>query len=215
MSIVDPYRAARLVLQLRQAGVMDNRVMSAVEKTPRAVFVPAEYRDMAYDNLQVPIACGQELSLPVIVGQMLQAMDVQAHHSVLEVGTGAGYQAAVLSMLAKRVYTIERFKTLHETAHGTLLSLELDNVRTFHGDGLQGLDERAPFDRIILSGAVSEPPIKLVEQLKNDGILVAPVEKDGIQQINVYKRLENKLEKLNSLGPSKFLPLIIGTAREL
>jgi len=215
LSIVDPYRAARLVLQLRQAGVMDNRVMSAVEKTPRAVFVPPDYRDMAYDNLQVPIACGQELSLPVVVGRMLQALDVKEEHSVLEVGTGVGYQAAVLSLLAKRVYTIERFRTLHEKAAETLLSLELDNVRLFHGDGLLGLQERAPFDRIILTGSISRPPYTLAQQLKPDGILIAPVEKDGSQHINVYKRVENQVEKLTSLGPSKFLPLIIGTAREL
>ncbi|ACT59094.1 Protein-L-isoaspartate(D-aspartate) O-methyltransferase [Hirschia baltica ATCC 49814] len=215
MSVVDPFRAARLVLLLRQAGVRDNRVMSAIEKTPRAVFVPPEYRDMAYDNLKVPIACGQELSLPVVVGQMLQALNVQPDHDVLEVGTGVGYQAAILSLLAKRVYTVERFRTLHEKAAETLLSLELDNIRLFHGDGMEGLQERAPFDRIILTGAISRPPYTLAQQLKSEGILVAPVEKDGSQQINVYKRVGNQVEKLTTLGASKFLPLIIGTAREL
>lgn len=194
---------------------MDNRVMSAVEKTPRAVFVPQEYRDMAYDNLQVPIACGQELSLPVVVGRMLQALNVQDSHSVLEIGTGVGYQAAVLSLLAKRVYTVERFKTLHDMAKETVLSLDLDNVRFFHGDGLEGLEERAPFDRIILTGSISRAPYTLAQQLKPEGIMVVPVEKDGAQHINVYKRVENQVEKLTSLGPSKFLPLIIGTAREL
>ncbi|MFC7290249.1 protein-L-isoaspartate(D-aspartate) O-methyltransferase [Hirschia litorea] len=215
MDIVDPFRSARLILELRQAGVMDNRVLSAIERTPRAIFVPDEYRDMAYDNRQVPIACGQELSLPVMVGRMVQALDVQAEHSVLEVGTGVGYQAAVLSLLAKRVYSIERFRTLHDMAKDTMTSLELNNVRLFHADGLDGLSDHAPFDRIILTGAISLAPYKLAQQLNSGGIMVAPVEKDGFQHINVYKRIENQVEKLTTLGPSKFLPLIIGAAREL
>lgn len=194
---------------------MDNRVLSAIERTPRANFVPEEYSDMAYDNRQVPIACGQELSLPVMVGRMLQALDIHPEHSVLEVGTGVGYQAAVLSLLAKRVYSIERYRTLHDMAQETLNTLELNNVRLFHGDGLQGIPERAPFDRIILTGAITHAPYTLAEQLNLGGVMVVPVEKDGNQHINVYKRVENQVEKVTTLGASKFLPLIIGTAKEL
>lgn len=215
MSVDDPFRSARLILELRQAGVTNNTVLSAIERTPRVIFVPLEYRDMAYANLKVPIACGQELSLPAMVGRMVQALKVDSNCVVLEVGTGVGYQAAVLSRLARRVFSIERFRTLTDMAKSTLNSLEIRNVEVRLADGLEGWHEASPFDRIILSGAVVQPPQALVDQLKEGGLLVCPVENDDVQSLNLYKKTENFLELVTTLGPSKFLPLISGTAREL
>jgi protein-L-isoaspartate(D-aspartate) O-methyltransferase len=150
-------------------------VLDAIERTPREAFVEAPFEHAAYNNSALPIACGQTISQPFIVAYMTQHLDVGPQMRVLEIGTGSGYQAAVLSPLCRRVYTIERHKPLLQQAQGRFRALRLDNVATRLGDGFRGWPEQAPFDRIVLSCAVEAVPPILIEQLKPGGILVAPV----------------------------------------
>jgi protein-L-isoaspartate(D-aspartate) O-methyltransferase len=172
--MTDP-RQIQLIMELRGQGICDARVLDAIERTPREAFVEAPFEHAAYNNSALPIACGQTISQPFIVAYMTQHLDVGPQMRVLEIGTGSGYQAAVLSPLCRRVYTIERHKPLLQQAQGRFRALRLDNVATRLGDGFQGWPEQAPFDRIVLSCAVEAVPPILIEQLKPGGILVAPV----------------------------------------
>jgi len=174
MTTNDP-RQIQLIMELRGQGIADQRVLGAVERTPREVFVEAPFLAQAYDNSALPIACGQTISQPFIVAYMTQHLDVQPNMRVLEIGTGSGYQAAVLSPLCRRVYTVERHRPLLDQARARFAQLKLHNVVSRLGDGFAGWPEQAPFDRIILSCAVPKVPPILIEQLKIGGILVAPV----------------------------------------
>ncbi|MEM8921020.1 MAG: protein-L-isoaspartate(D-aspartate) O-methyltransferase [Pseudomonadota bacterium] len=212
---VDPFRAARLVLTLRQAGVTDPRVLTAIEKTPREPFVPRPFLESAYDDVELPIDCGQSLSRPVIVGAMLQALNLDEHMTVLEIGAGSGYQAAVLAALASRVFTLDRFRTLAEKARAALDEMGLSRVETRHADGLHGWSEASPFDRIILTGSVAAVPGALFAQMKPDGVLVAPVQ-DGEDQSILQYKLESDGEWMGrKIGKSALLPLEPGLARQL
>lgn len=215
MNEIDPFRSARLILALRQAGVTDRRILSAIEKTPRETFVPADFLDMAYDDAKLPIDCGQELTRPTMVGRMLQGLQCTPTCNVLEIGSGTGYQAAILSRLSRRVFSIDRYRMLVERAKAAMRGLELRNVELRLADGLLGWPEAAPFDRIILSGSVGEPSAGLLAQLAPGGVLVAPVDRDGEQYLSRYDFDENEQIRVTVLGPSKFLPLINGVAREL
>jgi protein-L-isoaspartate(D-aspartate) O-methyltransferase len=172
--MTDP-RAIQLVMALRKQGIADNRVLGAIERTPREMFVdePLAYR--AWDNSALPIACGQTISQPYIVAYVTQELRLEPNMRVLEIGTGSGYQAAVLSPLCRKVYTIERHRPLLKEAEARFKKLKLDNIVTKHGDGFKGWPEQAPFDRILLSAAVGEPPDILIKQLKPGGMLIAPV----------------------------------------
>ena len=172
--MTDP-RAIQLVMALRKQGISDNRVLSAIERTPRELFVdePLAYR--AWDNSALPIACGQTISQPYIVAYVTQELRLEPNMRVLEIGTGSGYQAAVLSPLCRKVYTVERHRPLLKQAEARFKALKLDNIVTKHGDGFKGWPEQAPFDRILLSAAVAEPPEILIKQLKPGGMLIAPV----------------------------------------
>ena len=174
MSDVD-HRPIALVMVLRKQGISDARVLSAIERTPRELFIAEPFAHQAYDNTALPIACGQTISQPFVVAFATQALDVEPNMRVLEIGTGSGYQAAILSPLCRKVYTIERHKPLLREAEARFKALKLENVVTKHGDGLNGWPEQAPFDRILLSAAVEEVPPILIEQLKPGGILIAPV----------------------------------------
>ena len=169
------HRAIELVMALRKQGIADNKVLSAIERTPREMFVdePLAYR--AWDNSALPIACGQTISQPYVVAYATQELKLEPNMRVLEIGTGSGYQAAVLSPLCRKVYTIERHKPLLRGAEARFKRLKLDNIVTKHGDGLKGWPEQAPFDRILLSAAVAGPPDILIKQLKPGGMLIAPV----------------------------------------
>ena len=169
------HRPIALVMALRKQGITDACVLSAVERTPRELFVAEPFSHQAYDNTALPIACGQTISQPFVVAFATQALAVEPNMRVLEIGTGSGYQAAVLSPLCRKVYTIERHKPLLREAEARFQALRLENVVTKHGDGLQGWPEQAPFDRILLSASVEEVPPILIEQLKPGGILIAPV----------------------------------------
>ena len=171
---IDP-RQIQLIMELRGQGIEDVRVLDAIECTPRDRFIDEPLAYAAYNNTALPIACGQTISQPYVVAYMTQHLDVQPNHRVLEIGTGSGYQAAVLSPLCRRVYTVERHKLLFGQAQARFKALGLHNVATKLGDGFQGWPEQAPFDRILLACAVETVPLILIEQLKPGGALIAPV----------------------------------------
>jgi protein-L-isoaspartate(D-aspartate) O-methyltransferase len=209
----DP-RAIALIMELRKQGIADQRVLGAVERTPRAAFVDQPFETSAWDNSALPIACGQTISQPFVVAYMTQALDIGEKHRVLEIGTGSGYQTAVLSPLCRMVYTIERHKPLLRQAEERFKQLRLSNIVTRHGDGYKGWPEAAPFDRILLAAVVPEVPPILIEQLKPDGVLVAPVTINAAaesfsQHLVKIIRTESGATQ-EALIPVLFVPMIPG-----
>ncbi|WP_372706498.1 protein-L-isoaspartate(D-aspartate) O-methyltransferase [Brevundimonas sp.] len=207
-------RAGRLILGLRQQGVTDTRVLAAMESIDRAVFVHEKFLDQAWEDQALPIDCAQTISQPYIVGLMTQALDVQPRHRVLEIGTGSGYQAAVLSRLARYVYSIERYRSLLTEAEARLKALKIDNVITQHGDGGLGWPQQAPFDRIMVTAASPGEPTELLHQLKPGGVLVCPVGRTSVQMLHRYVGQEDGSFRRESLSEVRFVPLVEGTAKE-
>ena len=208
-------RHARLILALRSQGVTDPKVLGAIEKTPREMFTPDLFKERAWEDSALPIACGQTISQPFIVGLMTQALDVQPRHRVLEIGTGSGYQAAVLSRLARYVYSVERYRSLLGEAERRLRELGIDNVITRHGDGGLGWPEQAPFDRILVTAAAPDEPKRLLAQLKPGGVLVAPIGKGPVQVLRRYVGDGKGGFSVEALCDVRFVPLLEGVAREL
>lgn len=208
-------RMARLILALRSQGVTDPRVLEAIEKTPRELFTPDLFKDRAFEDSALPIACGQTISQPFIVGLMTQALTIEPRARVLEIGTGSGYQTAVLSRLARLVYTVERYRTLMKEAEARFQTLGLTNVITKFGDGGEGWAEQAPFDRIMVTAAAPEEPKKLLAQLKPNGVLVAPIGKGPVQSLRRYAGDGQGGFRMEVLGDVRFVPLLEGVAREL
>jgi len=206
--------SARLILGLRSAGVTDARTLAALETTPRDLFVPRIFQERAWEDSALPIACGQTISQPFIVGLMTQALGVEARHRVLEIGTGSGYQTAILSKLARYVYTVERYRTLLTEAEERLRRLGAKNVITRFGDGGEGWPEQAPFDRIIVTAAAPNDPDTLLGQLKPGGVLVAPVGRGPVQTLRRYTDDGEGGWRAESLGDVRFVPLLEGVARE-
>lgn len=207
-------RKIRLLMELRAGGVIDTKVLSAIELTPREKFVEYSFLDQAYDNNALPIGCGQTISQPLIVGLMTQALELGDRMKVLEIGTGSGYQTAILAKLARRVYTIERHRPLLKTAEERFKELRLHNITTLAGDGFKGWPEQAPFDRIILTAAPFDVPKTLLDQLEVGGILVAPLgDVDGEQHLVKYTRTASDFE-IESLCGVRFVPLLPGVAGE-
>ena len=207
-------RAGRLILSLRQQGVTDPRVLAAMESVDRAVFVHERFLDQAWEDQALPIDCAQTISQPYVVGLMTQALQVGPRHRVLEIGTGSGYQCAVLSRLARFVYSVERYKSLLKEAEGKLKALGVDNVFTRHGDGGEGWPEQAPFDRIMVTAASPHEPKDLLRQLKPGGVLVAPVGRGSVQMLNRYTADEDGAFSRESLLEVRFVPLVEGVAKE-
>ena len=207
-------RAGRLILGLRQQGVTDPRVLAAMESIDRAVFVHEKFLDQAWEDQALPIDCAQTISQPYIVGLMTQALDVQPRHRVLEIGTGSGYQAAVLSRLARYVYSIERYRSLLTEAEARLKELKIDNVITQHGDGGLGWPQQAPFDRIMVTAASPGEPTVLLHQLKPGGVLVCPVGRTSVQMLHRYVGQDDGSFRRESLSEVRFVPLVEGTAKE-
>ena len=207
-------RAGRLILALRKQGVTDARVLSAMESIDRAVFVHPRFLDQAWEDQALPIDCAQTISQPYIVGLMTQALDVQPRHRVLEIGTGSGYQCAVLSRLARYVYSVERYRSLLAEAEARLKLLDVDNVITKHSDGGLGWPEQAPFDRIMVTAASPGEPTELLKQLKPGGILVCPVGRSSVQMLNRYVGQPDGSFRRDSLCEVRFVPLVEGTAKE-
>ena len=207
-------RAARLILGLRRQGVTDARVLEAMEAVDRAVFVHPQFLDQAWEDAALPIERGQTISQPFVVGLMTQALDVQPRHRVLEIGTGSGYQAAVLSKLARFVYSVERYRPLLAEAEARFKALGLQNVITRHGDGSRGWPEQAPFDRIMVTAAAPHEPHELIAQLKPGGVMVAPVGKAGSQYLHRYVAEEGGTFRRESLIEVRFVPLVEGLAKD-
>ena len=183
-------RKIRLILELRESGISDTHVLSAIEKTPREIFIPDNFRNQAYENIALPIGDNQTISQPYIVALMTQSLELQRKHKVLEIGTGSGYQSSILSLLARRVYTIERIKSLLVKAETNFKELKLTNIVTKHADGNLGWKEQIPFDRIIFTAAINEISNNFFDHIDDNGIIVAPI-------ISSSKQILKKFTKKN------------------
>jgi protein-L-isoaspartate(D-aspartate) O-methyltransferase len=204
----------QFLLTLRKRGIGDPAVLRAMDEVPREHFVENSLVDSAYADQALPIACGQTISQPYVVAYMTEQLRVEPGHRVLEVGTGSGYQAAILSRLAREVITIERYRTLAESARSRLATLGYNNVEVRVGDGLDGLPEQAPFDRIIVTAAAEAIPNALVEQLAEGGVMILPLGPHaGAQQL--VKLTKNDGVEHEDLIGVRFVPLLPGKAREL
>ncbi|HHN67562.1 MAG TPA: protein-L-isoaspartate(D-aspartate) O-methyltransferase [Thermopetrobacter sp.] len=211
--MTDQSTIARLIMTLRRHGIRDTRVLQAMEETPREMFVEAAFRDQAWADTALPIACGQTISQPYIVAYMTEQLEVTPTSRVLEVGTGSGYQAAVLARLARRVYTIERHRDLLEQAKRRFAALRLSNIETRVGDGHRGWPEAAPFDRIIVTAAAAHPPAALLDQLAEDGVMVIPLDAGAMHQELVRIRRTPGGFSRERLIPVRFVPMLKGVGR--
>ncbi|AHD01284.1 protein-L-isoaspartate(D-aspartate) O-methyltransferase [Leisingera methylohalidivorans] len=214
MSGPDPETKMQFLYSVRSRGVTDQKVLEAIEAIDRGMFVRGIFTDRAYEDVPLPIACGQTISQPSVVGMMTQALEISPRDTVLEVGTGSGYQAAVLSKLARRVYTIDRHARLVREARAVFEQLQLANVTSLVGDGSHGLNEQAPFDRIIVTAAAEDPPSPLLAQLKTGGIMVLPVgQSDHVQTLIRVRKTEDGLD-YDELRPVRFVPLLEGLGKD-
>lgn len=204
---------AKLVLELRSAGVTDPRILGAIERVPRALFVPPLFRDRAYENVALPIGHGQTISQPLVVARMTEALELTERHIVLEIGTGSGYQAAVLARLARRVFTVERHRAMLKTAEERFRQLRLHNITVRFGDGTKGWPEQPSFDRIIVTAAAATLPDALFQSLAEDGVLVAPVGESKRDQALLRIRRCNGDFTAEELGAVRFVPLVAGLPR--
>jgi protein-L-isoaspartate(D-aspartate) O-methyltransferase len=206
-------RVLRLLMELRGAGVGDARVLGAIERIPRELFVPPAFRDRAYENVALPIGHAQTISQPFVVAKMSEALEVGERHKVLEIGTGSGYQTAVLAKLCRRVFTMERHRALLKEAEKRFAELKLHNVTTRFGDGTKGWPEQAPFDRIMVTAAAAALPANLLESLAEGGVLVAPVGRERREQrLMRVRRLDGEFVT-EDLGAVLFVPLVQGLPR--
>ena len=207
-------RKMRFLFALRSRGVTDQRVLSAMERIDRGDFVRGLFAERAYDDMPLPIACGQTISQPSVVGLMTQALEVSPRDKVLEVGTGSGYQAAVLSLLARRVYTVDRHRRLVREAEEVFARLNLTNITARTADGSFGLPEQAPFDRVLVTAAAEDPPGPLLAQMRIGAIMVLPVgQSDTVQSLIRVRRTETGFD-YEELRAVRFVPLVEGLAQE-
>lgn len=203
------------ILTLRRRGISNAAVLRAMDEVPREHFVPETFRDQAYADQALPIACGQTISQPYVVAYMTEHLDVRPEHKVLEVGTGSGYQAAILSRLAREVVTVERYRTLADTARARLESLGMTNVTVLAEDGLGGAAERGPYDRIMVTAAAEEIPEALLESLVDGGKMILPLgPHGGVQDLVRLTKTRDGVEREDLIGV-RFVPLLPGKAREL
>ncbi len=211
----NPALKIRLIMELRRQGISNTEVLSAIERVPREVFVPPTFQDRAYENIALPIASGQTISQPYVVAYMTQMLELDKMRKVLEIGTGSGYQTAILAKLCRRVYSIERYRNLLQSAEEAFKALKITNITTKVGDGHKGWKEQAPFDRILVTAAAEEIPENLVTQLANDGIMILPVGADPANQHIVKVTKDGKGEVTEEqLLPVRFVPMVQGVAEE-
>jgi len=203
------------LLTLRRRGIGDQAVMRAMDEVPRAQFVAPEFADRALADQALPIDCGQTISQPYVVAYMSEQLALRPHHRVLEVGTGSGYQAAVLSRLARQVVSIERYRTLAEQARTRVRALGYDNIEIVVGDGFAGVPARAPYDRIVVTAAAETLPQTLIDQLGDNGIMLLPLgPHGGSQHIIKLTKSQTGIARENLIAV-RFVPLLPGQAQEL
>jgi len=207
-------RKLNLLAELRHAGITDDRVLEALARVPRERFVPDTFQDRAYENVPLPIGRDQTISQPYIVALMTQALQLDERHCILEIGTGSGYQAAVLAKLCRRVFTLERHRMLLHDAQRRFAALRLHNITTRFGDGTKGWPEAAPFDRIIVTAAAPEVPLRLVEQLREGGIMLVPVGPERREQTLIRLHRTGDGHRMERLGTVRFVPLVRGLPRD-
>ncbi|OIP87870.1 MAG: protein-L-isoaspartate O-methyltransferase [Rhodobacterales bacterium CG2_30_65_12] len=206
----DAERKMQFVFALRSKGVTNKRVLSAMEAVDRGLFVKGIFAARAYEDMPLPIASGQTISQPSVVGLMTQALDVQPKSKVLEVGTGSGYQAAILARLGRRIYTVDRHRGLVAEARKLFAAMDLHNITVITGDGSFGLPEQAPFDRIILTAAAEDPPGPLLAQMAIGGIMVLPVGQSNAVQTLIKVTRKAMGYDYEELMPVRFVPLLEG-----
>ena len=210
----DAEQKMQFMFALRSKGITDMRVLTAMEMVDRGLFVKGLFSDRAYEDVPLPIPCGQTISQPSVVGLMTQALRVSPRDKVLEIGTGSGYQAAILSHLARRVYTVERHRPLVAAASAIFKQLDLSNITPILGDGSHGLPDQAPFDRIIVTAAAEDPPSTLLSQLKPGGIMVIPVgQSDAVQNLIRVTRTDHGFD-YDDIRNVRFVPLVEGLGKE-
>ncbi len=214
MNIQAANKRIRLIMDLRTKGITDTRVLSAIERVPREQFVPSQAIDQAWEDIALPIGLGQTISQPFVVAAMTQALELTDRDKVLEIGTGCGYQCAVLAHLCRRVYTIERHKDLLKDAEKRFDQLKLRNVTAIAADGMKGWPrinniDQAPFDKIIVTAAArTKPPQALIDQIKVGGIMVIPVGDAGAQILKRYKKESEDVFAVKDIMPVRFVPLL-------
>ena len=202
-------RKIRLTLELRETGISNTNVLSAIEKIPREIFIPDNFRNQAYENIALPIGDEQTISQPYIVALMTQSLELKKKHKVLEIGTGSGYQCSILSSLVRRVYTIERIKSLLVKAETNFKKLKLTNIVTKHADGNLGWKEQIPFDRIIFTAAIKEISNNFFDHIDENGIIVAPIVSGSKQILKKFtKKNDNILTEI--LSEVLFVPNLKG-----
>ena len=202
-------RKIRLILELRESGISDTHVLSAIEKTPREIFIPDNFRNQAYENIALPIGDNQTISQPYIVALMTQSLELEKKHKVLEIGTGSGYQSSILSLLARRVYTIERIKSLLVKAETNFKDFKLTNIVTKHADGNLGWKEQIPFDRIIFTAAINEISNNFFDHIDENGIIVAPIVSSSKQILKKFTK-KNDAILTEVLAEVLFVPNLKG-----
>lgn len=210
----EDYRKIELIMSLRNQGIRDQKILEAIERTPREMFLGAPFQPMAYADQALPIACGQTISQPYVVAFMTDRLKLNDRCKVLEIGTGSGYQTAILSPLCRRVYTIERYRTLAKEAEQRFAELGLPNVTQMVGDGYRGWPNQAPFDRIIVTAAAPQVPHALADQLAQGGIMIIPVEDRPMSQELIRITRDERGFAEERLLPVRFVPLVEGVARE-
>ena len=210
----EDYRKIELIMSLRNQGIRDQRILEAIERTPRELFLGTSFKPMAYADQALPIACGQTISQPFVVAFMTERLKLSDRSKVLEIGTGSGYQTAVLAPLCRRVYTIERYRTLAKEAEDRLKSLGLANITQMVGDGYKGWPKQAPFDRIIVTAAAQQVPAALADQLAIGGIMMIPLESGPMSQELVRITRDEQGFAHERLLPVRFVPMVEGVARD-
>ncbi len=211
---MDAEAKMQFLFALRSKGVTNKRVLEAMEAVDRGDFMRGIFANRAYEDMPLPIACGQTISQPSVVGLMTQALNVQPRDKVLEIGTGSGYQAAILSQLARRVYTVDRHRRLVREAKEVFDEMDLVNITAFTADGSFGLPDQAPFDRILVTAAAEDPPGPLLAQLRDGGIMVVPVgQSDAVQSLIKVTRTATGFD-YDELRPVRFVPLVEGLGQD-
>jgi protein-L-isoaspartate(D-aspartate) O-methyltransferase len=206
----------RLLMHLRRQGITCSRTLEAIETIPREIFIPSTFQHQSYEDMALPIGLGQTISQPVVVATMTQSLEISDRHKILEIGTGSGYQAAILSKMCRRLYTIERHKPLGDLAQQRFDEMRLRNITAMNGDGMKGWTYQAPFDRIIVTAAAhGDIPRELMNQLAIGGIMVAPIgPNDTDQTLMKITRIDEDTFEREPLFAVRFVPLLPEIAEE-